>query len=79
MNYFLAVFSIFAFFLFKINDFLKMSKFHKGIKGDNTKMKKKQVGKILSKDNIKSLSPLKKLSEEKNSLIRNLNLRLNIF
>ena len=55
-----------------------MSKFHKGIKGDNAKMKKKQVGKILSKDNIKSLSPLKKLSEEKNSLIRNLNLRLNI-
>ena len=56
-----------------------MSKFHKGIKGDNAKMKKKHVGEILSKDNIKSLSPLKKLSEEKNSLIRNLNLRLNIF
>ena len=49
-----------------------MSKLHKGIEGDNHKMKKKQVGKILSKDNIKSASPLNKLSEEKNSLIKEL-------
>ena len=79
MNYFLAVFSIFAFFLYKINFFLKMSKFHKGIEGDNAKMKKKQSGKILSKENNKSVSPLNKLSEEKNSLIKELESKTKYF